>query len=98
MPSRSVSLTDHFEKFVDAQVRSGVYKNASEVVRAALRLLENKSQQEKQKLARLKRLAKEGFDDIERGDYVVVEEDDLEEFLQEIGRKSSKSNSEHLSK
>lgn len=98
MPSRSVSLTDHFEKFVDAQVRSGIYKNASEVVRAALRLLENQTQQDKQKLARLKRLVKEGFDDIERGDYVVVEEDDLEEFLQDIGRKSSRSNSERLSK
>ncbi len=36
----SVSLGDHFADFVDAQVDTGRYSSASEVVRAALRLLE----------------------------------------------------------
>lgn len=36
----SVSLTEHLCHFVDAQVASGRYRTASEVVREALRLLE----------------------------------------------------------
>ncbi len=36
----NVSLTHELEKFVDAKVESGRYNSASEVVREALRLLE----------------------------------------------------------
>jgi antitoxin ParD1/3/4 len=43
MPSKhalNVSLTEHLSGFIDAQVASGRFGTASEVVRAALRLLE----------------------------------------------------------
>ena len=37
----SISLGQHFEEFIQAEIRSGRYSSASEVVRTALRLLEN---------------------------------------------------------
>lgn len=36
----SVSLGDHFVEFIDAQIANGRFSSASDVVRAALRLLE----------------------------------------------------------
>jgi antitoxin ParD1/3/4 len=57
---RSYALGEHFEAFVEAQVRSGRYNNASEVVRAGLRLLEDSEQLRGLKLAELRRLVEEG--------------------------------------
>lgn len=37
----NVALGDHYEEFVQKQLESGRYNNASEVVRAGLRLLED---------------------------------------------------------
>ena len=36
----SVTLGDHFEQFISGQLEQGRFKNASEVVRAGMRLLE----------------------------------------------------------
>lgn len=54
----SVSLGDYFENFVDGSISEGRYKNASEVIRAGLRLLE----EEDQKIKILKTAIKEGID------------------------------------
>jgi len=42
MRNTSISLGDKFEKFVNAQVQSGRYASVSEVIRAALRILEER--------------------------------------------------------
>jgi antitoxin ParD1/3/4 len=57
---RSYALGERFEAFVDAQVKSGRYNNASEVVRAGLRLLEDSEQLLELRLAELRRLVDEG--------------------------------------
>jgi len=52
----SMSLGEHFDQFIAAQLETGRYGSASEVVRAGLRLLET----EEQKLETLRRLINEG--------------------------------------
>jgi len=54
----SVSLGEHFDEFVQYRIKEGRYKNASEVVRAGLRLLEA----EEQKFYALKSAIEEGKD------------------------------------
>lgn len=54
----SVSLGEHFEDFVQYGIKKGRYKNASEVIRAGLRLLEA----EDQKFYALKAAIEEGID------------------------------------
>ena len=54
----SVSLGNHFEDFVDHTISNGRFKNASEVVRAGLRLLE----EEEDRISLLKKAIKEGID------------------------------------
>ena len=53
MPT-SVALSPHFETFVRNQVESGRYNNASEVVRAGLRLLEDQQKQAELQLEAMK--------------------------------------------
>jgi len=40
----SITLGDHFETFVGTQIKAGRFGNASEVIRASLRLLEEHEQ------------------------------------------------------
>ena len=53
----SISLGTHFEDFVGQKVSAGRFKNASEVIRAGLRLLE----EEEIKIVILKNALEEGF-------------------------------------
>jgi len=72
MPTRNVNLTEHFDRFIESGVTSGRFSNASEVVREGLRLLEQREQENKARIEWLRASAREGFDDIGRGDYVTV--------------------------
>jgi antitoxin ParD1/3/4 len=54
----SISLGEHFDEFIQARLNSGRYKNASEVIRTALRLLE----EEEKKIEALKLAINEGLD------------------------------------
>jgi antitoxin ParD1/3/4 len=73
MPSRNVNLTDRFDQFIEVNVRSGRFSNASEMVREGLRLLEQREKEDEAKLEWLRAAAREGFDSIDRGDYVQFE-------------------------
>jgi len=60
VPTRNVNLTDELDQFVLAKVESGRYENASEVVRAALRILEREERRYEAKLAALRAAIDEG--------------------------------------
>jgi antitoxin ParD1/3/4 len=60
MPTRNVNLTEELDRFVLTKVESGRYENASEVVRAALRILEREEEQYEAKLAALRAAIDEG--------------------------------------
>lgn len=59
----SVSLGDHFEKFVQDQIAHGRFQNASEVVRAGLRLLEEHELDVETRLSALKAEIDKAWDD-----------------------------------
>ena len=52
----SISLGEHFDGFIAQQISEGRYASTSEVVRAALRLLEDSEQ----KITTLRKLLEEG--------------------------------------
>ncbi len=56
--SLNVSLTPELERFIAAHVASGRYQTASEVVRAALRLLEQSGSRQDNRSLRKARAAK----------------------------------------
>ncbi|MBS1816537.1 MAG: type II toxin-antitoxin system ParD family antitoxin [Acidobacteria bacterium] len=62
----NVSLTPELEKFVDGKVESGLYNNASEVVREGLRLLKEHDELRKKYAAQIER----GWQQAQRGEVV----------------------------
>jgi len=61
MPTRNVNLTPELDRFVSVQLDSGRYANASEVMRAALRLLERDEEEQNGKLAALRAAIDKGI-------------------------------------
>jgi antitoxin ParD1/3/4 len=54
MPTRNVNLTPELDRFVATKVEAGLYSNASEVMRAALRLLEMDEREHEEKMSALR--------------------------------------------
>ena len=61
MPS-SYAIGDHFEQFIKTQLESGRYSSASEIVRDALRLMEEREQLRQIQLEQLRQQIQAGID------------------------------------
>lgn len=79
-----VSLTDRLDEYVREKVASGLYTNASEVVREALRRQIESEMCEDAKLARLREAIDIGWGQAERGEFANYS---LEDTLQRLGVK-----------
>ena len=88
-----MSLSERQARFIRRSVDRGRFRNASEVIRAGLRLLEEQEQQEKFKLQALRRIAKEAFDQIDRGEFESVDPGSLDEFIAKVDARARASNS-----
>jgi len=58
----NISLNPHFEELVKNKVESGLYNSVSEVMREALRLLEERDQLRELRLEELRREIQKGID------------------------------------
>lgn len=63
----NVSLTPELEHLVHEKVQSGFYTSASEVVREALRLLNDRDTLQKQRMAELRQEVSVGLEDLKQG-------------------------------
>jgi antitoxin ParD1/3/4 len=85
MATRNISLTPEQDAFVESVVKAGVYQNASEAVRDALRVLQQRRREDELKLKVLRLQIKAGAEAIARGEYTDVDDAELEDFLEGLG-------------
>ena len=80
-----VSLTKQLEQMVQDRVSSGMYNNASEVVREALRLLRRVEERRALKMERLRAAIRDGDEALARGEFTDLNSDrELDEFFAEL--------------
>ncbi len=78
----NVHLTAELEQLVQSKVKSGRYNSASEVIREALRLLEERDQLMELRKEAIRQKIDEGWESLRRGEGL-----DGEEFFAELERK-----------
>jgi antitoxin ParD1/3/4 len=84
----NISLTPELDAFLQSRVKSGRYQTTSEVVREALRLLEQQEKERETGLKQLKAKLARGADQAERGELLDGEEvfEELRELIEERRR------------
>jgi antitoxin ParD1/3/4 len=70
----NVSLTPELEALIQERVRSGRYTSASEVVREALRLLQDRDELRRMRMDELRAKVATGIDSLDRGEGVDGDE------------------------
>jgi antitoxin ParD1/3/4 len=80
-PTIHISLTPNLAEFVDELVASGLYSNASDVIRESLREKYQQNQQKSQKAKKLREALQVGLDQARRGEFT---ETSIEEMIQRV--------------
>jgi antitoxin ParD1/3/4 len=90
MPTRNISLTAEQDAFVQEVVEAGEYQNASEAIRDALRVLQQRRKEDSLRLKAFRAQIKAGTDALERGDFTEVDDADLEGYLERLTMPAAK--------
>lgn len=91
MTTKNISLTEHYSELVETLVASGKYKNASEVVREGLRLLEQRTTEDERRIELLQQLAAEGFRQLDQGEGVGLKTSgQIAAHISKLGRQAAK--------
>jgi antitoxin ParD1/3/4 len=73
----NVSLTPQLESFVQEKVSSGLYTSASEVIREALRMMEEQDQLKAMRLEALYKEVQKGIDQLDRGEGIPFDPEEI---------------------
>lgn len=90
MPTRNISLTLEQDAFVDKVVKAGEYQNASEAVRDALRVLQQRRREDGLKLKALRMQIKAGVDSLDNGEFDEIADGDLAAYLEGLTNEPKK--------
>jgi len=87
MPTRNINLTPEMDEFVSQQIAKGRYANASEVLRAGLRALDEDEREDEAKLEALRNALQEGEDS---GVYEGDPFEDARQFIRQLAAERTK--------
>ncbi|RYG77221.1 type II toxin-antitoxin system ParD family antitoxin [bacterium] len=88
MEIQQIELTVQQANFIRSSVDAGRFADASEAVRAGLKLLERQERIDELKLEHMRRLVQEGIDDIEQGRYETITADTIDDFMESVRAES----------
>ena len=86
----NVSLTPMLEELVQRKVATGLYNSASEVIREALRLLQERDELRTMRLGTLRKEISVGLDQLERGEVSEYDDRSLNTLAADIKAKGRK--------
>jgi antitoxin ParD1/3/4 len=81
VPTRNISLTAEQDAFVARVVDAGEYQSASEAIRDALRVLQQRRREDALKVKLLRAQLATGIEALDRGDAVELDPADLATYL-----------------
>lgn len=84
MPTRNINLTAEQDDFVEQVVRTGEYQSASEAIRDALRVLQQRRREDALKLKALRTQIKAGIAALDRGEFTEIADADLDAVLDDL--------------
>jgi antitoxin ParD1/3/4 len=85
MTTRNITLTPEQDAFIDEMLNSGQYRNVSEAMRDAIRLLQEHRTEGALKLDNLRVLIQQGVAALDRGEFTELEDEDLDAYLDHLG-------------
>jgi antitoxin ParD1/3/4 len=86
MPTRNVVLSDEQDRIIRELVEDGHYQNASEVIRAGIRLVLSREEEERARIEGLRKAIDSGLSQADRGELIDYDPSVLDAIEDEIDR------------